>query len=1469
MLNMSQDVGELSRTFLAKVQGKAATCEFKTRCKEACCQAGGKSVDFTSTIVKYVLVNGLADAEIRREVLGWKSLDESSLADTVAFIEQKEMARDAFKGEAAGVKTGYRKQQMTGSPSDEAKLRKRVKCEDCDTQISQFVRTRSGKLFEHKFCKLCWQKKHKQKKEVKGSKVETKASDREEKVTVDEASTLFVSSNFIGTGAENATEDRMIPPTNANKNVRRIVKSRRSRDRVHKISVAGIEDIEVAYIKHEAAIVLDHHIFDSTAGWVRRSAWKQPTLRLTSRPCIEMYSKLKSTIPTVVSTVIDGIADTGAQVCLWSLSDFYKAGYKKKELIKVKQKIAAANREPIEIVGAVFLSVESNSFKTNLMAFVTPDINGFYLSRQVLTELYVIPKSFPTAGDAKPGTNVKEEVHDVSAVIDNPSCGCLPRQPPPERPAKIPFPCNIENIPKMRKWLLDTFASSTFNKCPHQPLPFIKANPITLHVDENANPIAHHTPSVLPIHWRDKVKAGLDDDEKLGVIERVPDGVPTTWLHRMVVVPKPSGEPRRTVDLSPLNKYCKRETHATVPPFKQARLVPANTWKTVTDAWSGYHSALIREEDRHYTTFITEWGRYRYRVAPQGYVSSNDGYSKRYDRIIESVERKTKVTDDTVMWDSDQELENHWWRVYDYLALVGKNGIVLNGDKFQFCEKVVDFAGFRISEQKVEPLPKYLKAIETFPTPKNISDVRSWFGLVNQVAHYAQLREMVAPLKPLLSSKSQFYWTNELEESFRNSKQAIIEAIKNGVEIFEPERPTKLHTDYSKQGLGFYLAQKHCSCAELDPSCCENGWRITLSGSRFLKPPETRYVPIEGECLGVAWALEQTRYFTLGCPTLLVVVDHKPLVKVLYDKAMEDITNSRMFKLKERTLPWKFSIIYRPGKLNYFADGTSRNPVEPDDDETDVECETELVSEVSAMFQVKLQPLTSITFELVKSASKDDKIIQQVIMQLISGFPEDKSQVKDEIKQFWKYRDMLSIVDGVLLCDGAVVIPSKLRQAVLDILGSAHQGVQAMKDRAANTIFWPGIHDDISKFKKSCRTCQVIAPSQPYKKYFEPDIPSMPFESIAIDYFDYAGTHYLVVVDRLSNWIEVMKTPPASVYSGSKGLIMLLRELFARFGVPARLSSDGGPEMVAKETQDFFKRWGVSHRLSSAYFSSSNGRAEVCVKATKRMLHDNIKKDGSLDTDRFAAALMTKRNTPDYDSKLSPAEIVMGKRLRDALPMIPKTLMVMNNPAVNPVWRDLWSKKEAVIQDRYLKSIEDPPTEGSRLQPLKENDKVLIQNQTGKSPLRWEKTGTVVEILPYDQYIVKVSGSNRLTRRNRRFLRAYVPAATQERMIIPIEQGGEEGPDVESAWGARDHMLPSSDSTSLQHITPPTASSQMLPATAQEGLPPDANDYSLPNGQTTAPSQTQDVELRRSSRSTRGRTTRFKDCVTGEDLEAL
>ena len=69
------------------------------------------------------------------------------------------------------------------------------------------------------------------------------------------------------------------------------------------------------------------------------------------------------------------------------------------------------------------------------------------------------------------------------------------------------------------------------------------------------------------------------------------------------------GSSHQTVDMSALNKVCVRETHHVEPPFQQARSIPPDTWKSVTDAWNGYHSVPLYEEDRHLTTFITPWGR--------------------------------------------------------------------------------------------------------------------------------------------------------------------------------------------------------------------------------------------------------------------------------------------------------------------------------------------------------------------------------------------------------------------------------------------------------------------------------------------------------------------------------------------------------------------------------------------------------------------------------------------------------------------------------------------------------------------------------------------------------------------------------------------------------------------------------------------------------------------------------------------
>ena len=101
------------------------------------------------------------------------------------------------------------------------------------------------------------------------------------------------------------------------------------------------------------------------------------------------------------------------------------------------------------------------------------------------------------------------------------------------------------------------------------------------------------------------------------------------------------------------------------------------------------------------------------------------------------------------------------------------------------------------------------------------------------------------------------------------------------------------------------------------------------------------------------------------------------------------------------------------------------------------------------------------------------------------------------------------------------------------------------------------------------------------------------------------------------------------------------------FGVPVEVSSDGGLEFAATETEYFFKRWGIRHRKSSAYFPSSNGRAELAVKTAKRLLMDNVGPSGESDNDALVQAMLTYRNTPEPGCKLSPAQILMGRPLRD------------------------------------------------------------------------------------------------------------------------------------------------------------------------------------------------------------------------------
>ena len=106
-------------------------------------------------------------------------------------------------------------------------------------------------------------------------------------------------------------------------------------------------------------------------------------------------------------------------------------------------------------------------------------------------------------------------------------------------------------------------------------------------------------------------------------------------------------------------------------------------------------------------------------------------------------------------------------------------------------------------------------------------------------------------------------------------------------------------------------------------------------------------------------------------------------------------------------------------------------------------------------------------------------------------------------------------------------------------------------------------------------------------------------------------------------------TPAGSTVTGANAVLRLLRLYFATFGVPEEISSNGGPELTAFVIQDFMRKWDIKHRVSSAYFSKSNGREEVAVKAAKTLLMSNISPNGDLNNDSLLRALLQLRNNPE------------------------------------------------------------------------------------------------------------------------------------------------------------------------------------------------------------------------------------------------
>ncbi|KAG0710423.1 hypothetical protein GWK47_022830 [Chionoecetes opilio] len=458
----------------------------------------------------------------------------------------------------------------------------------------------------------------------------------------------------------------------------------------------------------------------------------------------------------------------------------------------------------------------------------------------------------------------------------------------------------------------------------------------------------------------------------------------------------------------------------------------------------------------------------------------------------------------------------------------------------------------------------------------------------------------------------------------------------------------------------------------------------------------------------------------------------------------------RILNLKEKTLMFTFRIKYLKGDTNCAADALSRYPIlsggpeGSDEDDEELVCAAmtaataaaaeDEVGNVVDLHQVEEEAAWDEEYRLLRECVAND------------GWAERKDWEPLALRQYFKMRRHLSCQGNIVLytCDEKhprLVIPAALRRAVLANLHAGHQGRDSMLRRARQSVYWPGIDAEVEQKRRQCAVCDTHAPSSPAETLLPTPPPQYPFQQVVADLFQLDGHTYIAVADRLSGWLEVEHL---SGDATSACLITVFRRWFKRFGIPEELSCDGGTNLTSQESRGFLDTWRVRLRVSSAHYPQSNGRAEAAVKCAKRLLRGNTGRNGSLDTDAAAWAIMQYFNTPPQGSEASPAQLITGRQLRDAIPVEASLYEVSLR------WAWLLRKRERAIARSGDSAASRHDQTAHNLEPLTPGLRTRILNPGSG---RWDRAGTVLETTAPRQYLVRLDGSGRTSFRNRRHLR--------------------------------------------------------------------------------------------------------------------
>ena len=454
----------------------------------------------------------------------------------------------------------------------------------------------------------------------------------------------------------------------------------------------------------------------------------------------------------------------------------------------------------------------------------------------------------------------------------------------------------------------------------------------------------------------------------------------------------------------------------------------------------------------------------------------------------------------------------------------------------------------------------------------------------------------------------------------------------------------------------------------------------------------------------------------------VVESDHKPLEMICLKNLIS--APVRLQRMLLRLQQYDMVITYRPGKEMLLADALSHLPSRANNTEIKLDLRVDAIS--FAVFS---------SSRLTKTATETQKdpILSTVHQLTLNGWPRVRRHVPRVARNYWDFRDELSIEGDLLMKGERIVIPTSCRDSILADLHRSHEGANQSLSLAKTCVYWPGMEADVMDYIRRCVTC-IDNAKIPVETLHPHEVPAGPWIKIGMDFFqDDSGQKFLIVADYFSKFPFIF--PVTSTHH--QKTLRYLWDLFSTEGVPAVVMTDNGPPFNGEEFQRFTREFDFKHQTSSPHFHQSNGFIEAMVKKVKA--HTRKRTDLRMLKREPYYSYMTPRSWKTYHPWQKsymdrPAQgAVMPRHHRPVnIPKICRWLL-----EIQQMQKEHFDRAHRAKDERILK--------------VREQVRFFPQKQYG-AKLKW-LTGTEIEILERGRSYIIEGPNGKKYRRNRAHLK--------------------------------------------------------------------------------------------------------------------